>query len=72
VGHFWSRKRHGNLQLKASGAVRNRGWSATERPWLAFSYRRWLTVEPSRKPTISTAPGAPKAWTLLGGLDRNL
>lgn len=32
--------------------MRKGGWPATERrSGLAFSYRRWLTVEPSRKPT---------------------
>ena len=36
------------------------GWPATERrSGLAFSYRRWLTVEPSRKPT-SKAKGRPQ------------
>jgi hypothetical protein len=52
VGHVWSRKRHGYLQLKAGGAVLN---GVGPRPdavdWR--SYRRWLTIRPSRKPVIS-------------------
>ena len=43
------------------------GWPATEQcSGLAFSYRRWLTVEPSRKPT-SVSPGLHDPdWMVVG------
>jgi hypothetical protein len=41
------------ISNSSKGAVRNSGWPATERHVIGGSYRRRLTLGPSRKPVIS-------------------